>query len=232
MKSVQGLSARTSLVCLTVAFLGIAQQSRADLINNGSFENPAVPVDSFLLTTPSGWTWTAGDQATAIVINAGPAGFQFENAFYIPAESGQQFLGLGQIDDGVLSQVVTVLQNGDYTLTWFDSIGLENPQGTNSPYAVSFENDQTSAIVSGTFNAATLGGTSWDEESLSLPGLSAGQYTLSFTPEAPAHGFETLIDDVSLPALTTGTPEPSTFTLIACSLGLLAVRCSRRLVGR
>jgi hypothetical protein len=185
MKSVKRISTRSNLVCLTVALLGFAQQSRADLITNGSFENPAVPIDSFSFTTPLGWTWTAGTEANPEVVNSGPAGFQFANAFYIPAESGQQYLSIGQIGYGVLSQAVTVPQDGNYTLTWFDTIGLENPQGTNSPYAVSFQNDQTSAFVSGTFNAATLGGTSWNEEVLSLPGLSAGQYTLSFTRKTP-----------------------------------------------
>jgi hypothetical protein len=188
-------SVTSAVASLTVTNLAAAT---TNLVVNGSFEAPVVAANTFSLVVPFGWTWTPGLESAPILLSGS---FSYEGAGFGPAEDGQQYLGLVWAGDGSLSQVVTVPVPGNYQLTWYATVGAEGQSSSPSTYNVSFGN------IGGEFDAGTSLGLSWVSNSLVLTNLAAGQYTLTFTPEAPQGGFNSIIDNVSL-VLTGGSSGP------------------------
>ena len=119
---------------------------------------------------------------------------------YKAAEDGQQWLSIEQTGSGSLSQSVTIPTAGNYQLSWYAIVGQKGQSSSPSPYAVSF------GSTGGQFDAGVSLGQSWEAQSLMLSNLSAGQYTLTFTPETVPGGFATIIDNVSLYPVVTNTP--------------------------
>ncbi len=93
---------------------------------NGSFEEPAVPLNTYEPVTPTSWTWD------------GPSGVVFNGTVFNPVEGsnwpspmdGQQFVDIGNTSILSLSQTFIVTLAGAYQFTWYDnahSNGLTSP---------------------------------------------------------------------------------------------------------
>jgi hypothetical protein len=197
--------------CGAAALMTISVRARADLLQNGSFESPAIPANSKASITPDSWYWTGSVGA----------GWVFNDPVYIStlplAEDGSQYVDIGFNGIWTLSQSFTVSSPGAYDLTWYDNTAI-NPPGP-SLYGVKIRDDLAQIIVNQTFDAAHAG--AWQQVELPLT-LSSGTYTLTFSGNSS--GYDSLIDNVSL----TSVPEPSSLALLGVAVGALIARSRKR----
>lgn len=187
----------------------------AAAVQNGSFEAPAVPADSYQPVTPTGWAWL------------GPAGFVFNGVVVDPpsgvpwptAHAGSQFVDIGNTAVRSLTQTFEVAGTGTYRLSWHENA---HPQANVSPYRVELRDAALGLMLAVDADAAHAG--TWERQQRDL-GLLAGPYTLTFTATGVAGGYDTLLDAVELSAVI---PEPRALALVLLGLPLVVVRSRRR----
>jgi len=210
------------LVCTLACFV----PAQANLMNNGSFETPAVPVGSFT-SFPSGsvsipgWT-VVGGGGVAIV-----SGTFSQECCTFPAEDGAQWLDLtGDLSNSVegVEQTVASTAGTNYTLSFwigniFDPTGIF---GTTS--AVNVIAGGTSL---GTFtNGSTITGTQvWQKFTTSFTATGSST-TIDFLNADSTNDNSNGLDNVVLTADTIGVPDPGTLSLVG--LGIIAIGIVRR----
>ncbi len=214
---------------LTILFMFAAADVRANLITNGSFETPTVPVGGFTnygtgSSLISGWT-VVGNQVSVVSGSFSQSGISF------PAEAGNQWLdltgdGSNQDTEGVEQTIVTTI--GDlYTLSFFVG-NVDSPGtgfGTTSTVNVYINGGFVDAFTNAIPNSTTQ---TWEQFTTSGV-ANATSTTIEFRNGDPVGDNTNGLDNVVLlddgPA---AVPEPSSLMLLGFGLLTLAGFARRR----
>jgi hypothetical protein len=197
-----------------------AKVSHAQIVQNGSFETPAVAANGFEYD-PSGGTWTFTGPSG--IVNGTGSGFVPPSA----APAGQQvaFLQFGADGtQGSISQSITLPTTGAYQLT-FDA-GARVDRGGNTIFNVFLGSSTIGTVTTTTAQAYT-------PETFTFT-ASAGTYDFGFAfdPTQPAGDNTALLDVVQINPVTTTpvttTPEPSSMALLGSGLLGIAPLVRRR----
>jgi hypothetical protein len=218
----------TKLFLLVI--VGIAFDARADLIIDGGFENPGVPVGGNITysvgeTIDSVWTVIGSPLGNISVLsefqNAGP------NLMYT-AHTGVQEIDLtGGTDNGAatgLEQTISTVTGFQYTLDFW--VGNVNASPPDWPASVAVQLDGITVETVTNTNVATYGSSgvapaNWELFSYNFT-ATGNTTTVGFLDNVPADvGFNGL-DDVSVNAAA--SPEPSTMFLLGAGLLLIGIR--------
>jgi hypothetical protein len=190
-----------TLLVSAIAFAASSTPVQANLIVNGSFENPAIAPNSFITPVSiPGWT---GSPVLEIqsnsVLGAGNV-----------AQDGVQYAELNPFTPSALSQDISGLQvGGQYLLTFYYS--ARPGTGANTAMAT-FEGNAAIPLAAGPVNQIT-----WMQFS-QLVTITDSTSTLTFQGLTPDGSVGNLIDNVSLVQVS-AIPEPATLAVF----GLMAV---------
>lgn len=191
--NIRSMKSKTSVLLgfLFLAAPAAVRAQPANLLFNGGFESPVIPV-GYQQETPSGWV-------------GGSLNYLFNQPPSDPltswplAEEGNQYATCGNDNatgQAYLSQTFSVESAGAYSLTWYANAGHSGAY-TTSPYSVTVSQQGQSLYVDN-FNAYTAL-LSWQQESVRI-NLPVGTCTLTFTAST-TQGFESLnplFDNVSV----------------------------------
>lgn len=209
-----------TLTIVTLFCLG-ATSAQANLIVNGSFETPVVPVGSFTnfgsgSTGITGWT-VVGPEASIV------SGTFSQNGLNFPAQDGVQWVDLTGFNansvEGV-QQVVSTTPGTTYNLSYFVG-NVVNPGGI---FGLTSTVD---VLVNGSqIQAATNsgGGTTLTWEQFTTSFVATGSSTtIGFLNGDPRTDNSNGLDNVVLTAgAVSGVPEPGTWVLLGSGLGGIA----------
>lgn len=212
---------------LAGAFLALvvfAQSTRADLIQNGGFEQPPVPgTYPQLLDVPggsgliTGWTTLGND-----VLLIGNSYSEPGNGVTFNAQSGNQSLditGVGNTGptDGITQTVNGTTAGQAYTLTFWVGKATSNLTSDTiyvGPASVGLKIDG-GAVMTFTNSNSTPGAVNWQQFSIQF--VATGSSTaITFLNETPVGTNYAGLDGVTLNAV----PEPGPLTLCAAGLPL------------
>lgn len=198
------------LVLAGIGFMLFAPAAFSNLIQNGSFESPALSPGAYQQITPTDWSWSG---TPGFVFNTIGGGSPL-------AQHGDQFVDIGNTAAFSLKQDFSIVNSGVYELTWYDNAAAF-PQV--APYSVAvIGGDTTSAQFDSNQGVDGI----WNSRSLRL-NLSAGNYTLAFSPvdiAGPVLAQDRLIDNVSIGAI----PIPGSVWLMSTALACLSGFSLRR----
>ena len=223
------MAART-VTRLVAALLVASSPLHAQLVTNGGFETPVVPVGSFVLATP-GSSVIPGWSVVGAVGHVAPISTAFvSRGFTFPSQSGAQWLdmtGLSNSATGV-EQAVTTVPGTAYDLSFWvgnivDPTGFYGSSSTVNVFVNGI------ALTPAT-NAGGAGTTtqSWQQfvRSFTATGTST---TIRFLNGDPVTDNENGLDAVVLtPAAVSAVPEPGTVWLVTVGLAGLSLRLRRR----
>jgi hypothetical protein len=198
--------------------------TRADSVNNGSFETPTVPTGSYTdfasgSTGITGWTVVGAAGGVSIV-----SGTFTQNGISFPAESGSQWLDLtGQgtnSTEGVEQSIATVSGTKYNASFWVGNVynpgGIFGTTSTVDVYA--------NGMLLGAFtNSSTTPGIQVWEQFFTTFTATGPTTTIEFLNADPANDNSNGLDNVTVNAAGgTPVPEPGTLSLVAAGLfGLL-----------
>jgi hypothetical protein len=202
-------------LALGAMMFGMAGIANADMIINGSFENPALDHAWDVYQSIAGWT-TIGD-GPGIEVQDNVAG-----ASYL----GSQHVELDSHSNSAMEQLVNTLSGVQYTLSFAYSPRPDIGSESNS-IQVYWDNG-----LQDTLSGYTPGSTSWSLHSYTLIGIG-GKTSLKFAASGTSDSLGGYIDAVSLnPVTNPGTmnpvPEPATMLLFGTGLAGLAALSRRR----
>jgi hypothetical protein len=191
---------------------GIVTTANANLLINGSFETPDLTSGVHLgVAPPTGWTGSGNNYG--ILDSSGPS-----ISPYPAAQNGGQYLYTSAAH---VTQGFTIATPGAYLLTWFDNTWVT---GGNESYAVRVTDSSSQQVAYQAFIINYTVG-AWHQRAMDLPGLAAGNYSLSIGYSTTA----TFFDNVSLDAAA--VPEPSTYlagALMLLPFGATVIRSLRK----
>ena len=201
----------------------LAAPSFANMITNGDFETPIVPVDGFLnygtgSTLITGWT-VIGRQVSIV------SGSYFSNGAHFPAESGVQWLDLtgdvsNQMGEGV-TQTVATTPGQVYQLSYWLGNVTAPGYGTTSTASITVNGTVTFTDTNSTVSPTLL---VWQQftHTFTAAGTST---TIGFLNEDPSSDNSNGIDNVVLTPVMSSIPEPTSLLLFVTSgLGLFLRR--------
>jgi hypothetical protein len=191
------------MVLAGIGFMLFAPAAFSNLIQNGSFESPALSPGAYQQITPTDWSWTGNPGFIFNTIGGGS----------LVAQQGDQFVDIGNTSAFSLKQNFSIVNTGVYELTWYDNATAISQV---APYSVS--------VIGGTtieeFDSNEGVDGVWNSRSLRL-NLIAGDYTLAFAPleiPGPLPAQDRFIDNVSLGAV----PIPGSVWLMSTALACLS----------
>jgi MYXO-CTERM domain-containing protein len=215
----------------SIALLSLRVPLRADLITNGSFESPTVPVGGFTnfgtgSTGITGWT-VVGPEVSVV------SGSFTQNGISFPAEDVNQWVDLTGFNansvEGV-EQTVNTSPGTIYTLSFWVG-NVNNPGGIfGTTSTVNVRLGSTSGTLLGSFvnNSTTMGTQVWQQFTTQFT-ASGTSTTLLFLNGDPSTDNSNGLDNVSLvPSGTSAVPEPHWLSLAALMIGGLALLRRRR----
>ncbi|TWT47108.1 hypothetical protein Pla22_52620 [Rubripirellula amarantea] len=199
---------------VTLVALAFVSEIRADIITNGSFEEPSITANTSTILTPAFWT----TEGTSPALHNG-----FPTNGFPGAQQGDQYLGMGVAGGGIpngISQIISIPTAGTYQFTWFDTtlVGF----GTSSPYDIRILDLSDNLIASDSFEAYT-GTTVWNPRSFEV-NLLSDDFTLEVIPTGPSGRVATFFDNISV----TAVPEPDSLIFLATGCLACFLRRNRR----
>lgn len=219
---------KRTLVFSALIFMGTTARA-ANLITNGSFETPTVPVGSFSnfnsgSTAITGWT-VVGPQVSIVSGSYTSGGLSF------PAEDAVQWLDLtgfiSNTAEGV-EQTVATTGGTTYNLSYFvgNQVAPSVGYGTTSTVEVVVNG----SVLQTSTNSCCAGSTTqnWEQFQTSFVATSSSTL-LEFLNEDPSTDNTNGLDNVMLTVGgTSSVPEPSTLPLLAAmGLGCAALLAYR-----
>ncbi|MGH9719194.1 MAG: PEP-CTERM sorting domain-containing protein [Bryobacteraceae bacterium] len=202
--------------CLSLALSAIATLSlpaRADLIVNGSFEDPDIPQNTFaVFSSIPGWTRYFGP---SIEIQD-----RIVNNKLLPAYKGTQHLELDSFANTGIQQAVTIPSDGLYILSLAYSARPGRSASTNTVEVL-----WDSAVI-GAYSLSGIGlnQLDWQLQFLAINAV-AGDHILGLQSAGTSDTLGGLVDAVALEA----APEPGTWLMAVAGLAGVMVRARRRL---
>ncbi len=180
---------KTFNMSLSDAFLAQAG-SGTNLIVNGGFETPAL----------ANGTWQVFPDAsqTSWTVESG-AGLEIQNHAAGDPHSGNQLAELDSNNSSAISQTVTTVAGGNYTLSFWYSPRPNRPAGDNTIGTVVKVVSDNTVLVTDTIGAASAGGanTNWQHFSYNFVAADTGTKVM-FTDLGTNNSFGGYLDDVSL----------------------------------
>lgn len=222
---------------LILSLLGAPFALAGNLIVDGSFENPVVPVGSFLNFNPGdsiGGAWTVlGSTPGSPAVNLVQTTYNepFNNNVHFPAEDGLNSLDLtGPSNTGPNSgvqQIVSTIAGQGYDLSFYVGVAAGAPV-YSTPSTVDLSINGGASV--GYTNANLVDGTvTWELFTTTFI-ATASTTTITFLNGDSTNNFNGL-DNVQL-VTASAVPEPSTLVLLACGLptivGVFRSCCRKR----
>jgi HpiC1 cyclase len=205
--------------CAVAAIVASVGRANANLISDGSFETPTVPVDSFTdfstgATFGPGWTvfGTTGDNVAVVSGSLTISGTSY------PAEDGVQWLDLtgttNTLDEGVKQTVATTA--GDrFQISYYIGNTTESGFGPTSTVGVLLNGSLTFTDENSAVSPTTL---SYEQFTHDFVATSASTI-IGFENLDPSTDSSNAIDNIVLTDLgPTAVPEPDALGLLAASL--------------
>ncbi len=202
--------------------------SRAQIITNGSFETPTVPVGSFTSyasgsTGITGWTVVGASGGVAVV-----SGTFTQSDITFPAEDGVQWLDLTGVSTNAVEgveQTVTTVANTPYTLSfWVGNVyDPGGAFGTTSTVDVMLGGIDGTSLGAFTNSSTTTGTQVWEQFTTSFT-ASGSSTTLDFLNADPSSDNTNGLDNIVMNPV----PEPGTLSLMG--IGLLGLLRRRKIV--
>ena len=224
---------RSSLTVLAAAvFTACCSVSlQANLITNGSFESPTVPLAGYTdyasgSTTIPNWTVVGAAGGVSIV-----SGTDSLNGVTFPAQDGVQYLDL--TGDGTNSvegvqQTITTTPGTNYTIAFWVG-NVDNPgegDGTTSTVNVNLGGLNGTLLFSATNSMTNSTTQTWQLFTTSFT-ASASTTTIDFLNGDPGSDNTNGLDNVSVNA-TSAAPEPGTLSFFAIASAVAVARRLRR----
>jgi choice-of-anchor C domain-containing protein len=207
--------------CLALALALAPAIAQANLIVNGSFEDPGAP---FWSPTGAGWMAVAPGSTAIDGWTVGGAGIDWHNGVeFIPIQDGLYAVDLnksggGLGDTGTISQTFATVAGQTYHLSFYfagPNLGFPDPRQVN----VNIAGGNTVFSQPASPNTALV----WGLHAMDFVATGATS-TLTFSSVNGAGFWGAVIDNVSVEAVA--VPAPASLALLA--LGLLGLAFRRR----
>lgn len=214
---------RKTLLALALSIPALAN---ANLIQDGSFENPKIANNSWSVFQSAGNTW----------FTLSGAGIEIQHNVTGKASEGQQFVELDSKNNSAMYQQVNTQQGKTYNLS-FDFTARPNTSvQTNGLQAFWINTLGKDASTTAILNAANNGSmiadlhptavkaNTWQTFSQQVFGGDKYSF-LVFKATGTSDSLGTYLDNVQLTKVTAPVPEPETYALMGIGLvGLIAAR--------
>jgi len=196
------------VVAMIVALASVP--SSAQIVKNGSFENPELGDITFATLSAGLTDWTIGGTID-LVRN------------YWAAQDGSQSVDMNGLSVGSLKQSVD-LDAGQYNLSFWLS---GNPDGPPDPKTMDVSIGSVFATTTSVARPTSISTMNWVQYSFNFTVASAGTYDLLFQSTSIGGGggcggdascFGPVLDNV---AITTAIPEPEIYAMMGLGLGLV-----------
>ena len=225
-----------NLAAVAAAFAGAAlcasSASAANLLTNGSFEDPVVPAASFqgfrpgIIGTNTGTPWTYEYHSEPFVdVKTYVVADNFAGYGGKTTPFGDQYYAMGELPYvTVTTQGVAGLALGHYELSFWQA-SLSDVRGAVN---LDFRRGRSTAFTSllgGNQLFTTTVGSDWVRQSVEFDVTGVDGYFVNFSSVVGARG---LIDNVQLNRIDGAVPEPATWAMMVIGFGGMGAMLRRR----